>query len=106
PRVSRIDQFEQRLQDVRVRRGGVKQRTKPFEQHSKSGNRARIEQRQQELGVICLQRRELFELTHLVANRDADIPQRVQERAQEVFVDPAPEQNQQVDVRVETQMAS
>ena len=106
PCVPHIDQFEQRLQDVRVRRGGMKHATKPLEQHPKPGHRARVEQRQQELGVVRLQRRELVELTHLVSDHDAEIPQRIQECSQELFVYASAEQDQKVDIRVETQMAS
>ena len=52
---------------------------------------------------------ELVELPHLVTDHDAEIPERVQERPQEIFLggaDAATEQDQQVDIRVETEVAT
>ena len=60
PRVPRIDQSEQRLQDVRMRRGRVKHATKPIEQRPQSGHRARIEQRQLHAHTDHLKQRDQY----------------------------------------------
>ena len=92
-----------------MRRGGVKQRTKSIEQDTEPGDRTRIEQRQQEFRIIGFESRELVEFPHLMSDHHAEIPERVQERAQELLLgrpDATTEQDQQVDVRMETQMPS
>ena len=61
----------------------MKQHSKPIEQHTKPGDRARVEQRQQEFRIIGFESRELVEFPDLVSDDDAEIPERVQERAQE-----------------------
>ena len=83
PRVPLLDQLQQRRQDVRVRRRRVEQRVEPVEQRPRAGHRPRVEQRQQELRVVGLELREVVELAHLMADDDAEVPERVQERAQE-----------------------
>ena len=106
-RVALFDQLQQRPDDIGVGRGAVKHRTQPLEQLSRAGDQARIEQRQQELRIVGLQVRELVELPHLVADDDAEVPERVQESAQEPLLgrpDASAEQHEQIDVGMQAEM--
>jgi hypothetical protein len=90
-----------------VRAAVVKQRTKSIEQDTEPGNRTRIEQRQLKFRIIGFESRELVEFPHLMSDHDAEIPERVQERTQELLLrrpDATTEQDQQVDIRMQTQM--
>ncbi len=85
----------------------MKQRAEAIEQRARAGNRPRIEQRQQELRVVGLETVEVVELAHLMADDDAEIPERVQEPAEELLLvraDAAAEQHEQVDVGLQTEM--
>jgi hypothetical protein len=104
-----IDELEQRLQNVRVRGRGVEDRAEAIEQRACTGDRACIEQRQQELGVVGLETIEVVQLAHLMTDDDAKVPQWVQELAEDLLLvgaDAATEQDEQVDVGLETEMAA
>ena len=88
-------------------RRGVKQRAEAIEERARAGDRPRIEQRQQELGVVGLQPIEVVQLAHLMADDHAEVPQRVEEAAEELLfvgADAAAEEHEQVDVGLQTQM--
>ena len=90
-----------------MRRGGVKRRGEPVEQIARAGDRPCVEQRQQELRIVRLERGKVGELAHLVPDDDAEIPERIQEVAKEPLVlrrDRMAEEDQQVDVRVEAEV--
>ncbi len=92
-----------------MRRGPVKQRAETLEHRAGAGDRPRVEQRQQELGVVGLELAEIIDVAHLVADDDAEVPERVQEAADEALLrrpDAVAEQQQQIDVGVETEVAA
>ena len=102
-----IDELEERLQNVGVRRRGVKQDAEAVEQRSHASDRPRVEQRQQELGVVGLETIEVVQLANLMADDDAEVPERIEEAAQELLfigADAAAEQNEQIDVRLQAEM--
>src|SRR5438105_3345061 len=73
-----------------------------------AGDRARVEQREQEFRVVDFELGEVGHLPDLMADREARIPQRMQDGAHPFlfgFLDLAVEQEQDVDVRVQTQVA-
>ena len=107
-RVPLRDQLQQRPHDVGMRRRPVKHRPEPVEQLRGARDQTRIEQRQQELGVVGLEVGKLVQLPHLVADDDAEVPERVEKAAKEALLrrpDPATEQHQQVDVGMKTEVA-
>ena len=72
-----------------------------------AGDRARVEQREQEFRVVDFELGEVGHLPDLMADREARIPQRMQDGAHAFlfgFLDLAVEQEQDVDVRVQTQL--
>ena len=64
------------MRGSRVERGA-----EPVEQFARTGNRSRIEQRQQEFRIVRFELGKLAKLTHLMADDDAEIPQRMQKAA-------------------------
>ena len=107
-RMALRDQLQQRPHDVGMRRRPVKHRPEPVEQLRGAGDKTRIEQRQQELRVVGLEVGELVQLPHLVADDDAEVPERVEKASKEALLrrpDPATEQHQQVDVGMKTEVA-
>ncbi len=106
--VTLSDELEERFQDVSVGICGVKEHTEAIEQCAHARNRPRIEQRQQEFRVVGLQASEVVQLTHLMADDDAEVPEWIQKPAQELlFVRPnaAAEEDHQIDVGLKTEMS-
>ncbi len=102
-----VDEAEQRAQDERVRARSVEDGREAIEERPRAGQRPRVDERQQELGIVGLELLELAQLAHLVSDDHADVPQRVQERAEEGLfgrADGAAEENQQIDVGVQTEV--
>ena len=85
-RVPLLDQREQRLKNVGVRRGRVEHRREPVEERARAANEPGIEQRQQEFRVVRLEIREFVELAHLVTDHHPEIPERMQKRAKEALL--------------------
>ena len=108
-RMTLIDQLEERLEDVGVGRGGVKQHAETVEERARAGDRTRIEERQEKLRIVGLQPAEVVQLTDLMADDDTQIPERVEEATEELLLigtDAAAKEHEQVDVGLQTQMAS
>ena len=108
-RVTLVDQVEQRLEDEAVRRRGVKDRGEAIEQIAFAGDRPGVDEREQEFRVVGFERLEVAELAHLMADDDAEIPERMQERAERLLLvrtNRIAEEDQDIDVGVETEMAA
>ena len=105
------DKREQRL-DRRLspdRLGAVDEGVESLEDTGIARQEAGVDDRDEELGVVRLRLPELAQLAHLMTDIEAEVPERVQQRLDETFLgggDRAPEQDQQVDVRVKTQVPS
>ena len=87
----------------------VKQHAETVEERARAGDRTRIEERQEKLRIVGLQPAEVVQLTHLMADDDTQIPERVEEAAEELLLlgaDAAAEEHEQVDVGLQTEMAS
>ena len=85
----------------------MKRRFEPVEQRAVTGDMARIDERHEELGVVDFEALELVDLADLMADDDAEIPERVEDRAQRrlfVRAQAAAEQHQQIDVRVKREL--
>ena len=90
-----------------MRRRRVERGAESIEQIPRPGDRSRVEQCQQKLGVVFLEPREITQLADLVTNHHAEVPQGMEKTAKKPFVIPGdglPEQDQQVDVGMEAQM--
>ncbi len=75
----------------------------------RSGHGARVEQREQEFGVVDFELGEVVDLPDLMADGKAQVPQRMQDGAHASFfggADPAVEEQQDVDVRVQAELPS
>ena len=106
-RVPGVDQLLQRAEHVRVRPRHVERLPQPLEQRGVAGHQPRVGQREQELGIVHVQLRELGDVTDLVADDEAGVPQGMQQAPQEPFfrlLDRAVEQHEQVDVGERTEM--
>ena len=107
-RVTVGNQRLQRLERPRRRnrsRRGVEER---IEQRGVAGNRPRIGERELEFRVVSIEARALGHLAHVMPDRQADVPERVEEGVQEPLVlgpERAGEEDQHVDVGVETELA-
>ena len=76
-----------------------------LEQPLVAGDQPQVEQRQQELGVAGVGLVELVELADVVADREADVPQRLQQRVDEALLrrrDRLLDDDQQIDIRMQT----
>src|SRR5215216_4885139 len=81
--------------------------TESIEHVARPRDRSRVEQRQQKFRIVFFELCEVTQLADLVTHHDAEIPQRMEEATQKSFLirtDGVPEQDQQVDVRMEAQM--
>src|SRR5688572_28978274 len=107
PGMPLVDQRKQRLEDVGVGAGSVEHDTQPLKQVRGTSHKPRIEQREQKLGIVGFELREFVQLAYLVSDHDADIPERVQKRPEKLLfnrTNPCAKQDQEIDVRVQTQM--
>ena len=69
---------------------------------------ARVDDGDEKLRVVGLGLVEFAQLAHLMTHIEAEVPERVQQRLDETFLgggDRATKQDQQVDVRVKTEVA-
>jgi hypothetical protein len=81
----------------------------PLEQRSIASERPRVDEREQELGVVGLERRKIGQLSNLLPDDDAEIPEGVEESVEKPFIggtNLALKENEQVDIRPETQLAA
>src|SRR5204862_6312018 len=108
-RVAVVDQLQQRAQDERVRGRLVKHGAEALEHGADAGDRPRIEQRQQELGIVGLELLEILDGAHLMTDDDAEIPERVERAVDEPLLaraDAAAEQQQQIAGGVKTEVTA
>src|SRR5437762_12250345 len=88
--------------------GMMERRLEPIIESAIAGDEARVDECHQEFGIVDLQLAELLDFAHLVSHDQAEIPQRMQERAQRVFLsgaEMAAEQHEQIDVRMQKKLA-
>ena len=103
------DQTEQRL-DRRLtpdRRGTMDEGVESLENTQVARQKTGVDERDEKLRVVRLAQLELTELAYLVPHLEAQVPERVQQPFDETLlggVDRAAKQDQQVDVRVETEV--
>ncbi len=91
-----------------MRRRLVEQRAEPIEERARPRHVTRVEQREEELGVVGLDLGELLDLPHLVPDDHPEVPERVEEGAEEPFLargNAAAEEHEQIDIRVQAEMA-
>ena len=101
-----LDQRQQHRQNLRVDVRLVEGGHEPVEQPAVARQRAGVEEREQEFGVVGFEPGELLEVAHLMADHDAKIPERIEEAADEGFVGGAEgllEEQQQIDVGMQAQ---
>ena len=87
----------------------MKQHAETVEERARASDRTRIEERQEKLRVVGLQAVEVVQLAHLMADDHAQIPERVKEAAEELLLvraDATAEEHEQIDVGLQTEMAS
>jgi hypothetical protein len=77
-----VDEAFELADDVRVRLGRVVRGLDAFEERQIAGERTGVEEREEELGVVDLETRQLVGLANLMADLQPGVPQRVQQRAQ------------------------
>ena len=81
----------------------------PVEDGRLAGHEPRVGDRHQELGVVGLHVLELVDPAHLVADVEAEVPQGVQQGLGQPLLgggDPVVEQDQQIDVRMQAEVAA
>ena len=92
------------------RRPGVEDAVgEPVEDRPLARHEPRVGDRHQELGVVGLHALELRDLPHLVADVEAEVPQRVQDGLGQSLLgrrDPAVEEDQEIDVRVQAEVTA
>ena len=106
-RVALVDERVQRADDVRVRAGVMERRLEAAVELEVARDRPRVDQRHQELGVVHLEARELVDLPDLVADDEAEVPERVQDGAEQPLfgrAEVAAEEDEQIDVGVEAEL--
>ncbi|PYR65862.1 MAG: hypothetical protein DMF88_18280 [Acidobacteria bacterium] len=87
----------------------VKDGAEALEHGPRAGHCPRIEQRQQELGIVGLELLEILDVAYLMADDDAEIPERVEKAVDEALLrgtDAIAEEQQQIDVGVQAEMAA
>ena len=92
---------------MRVSAGVVERRLEAAIELEVARNRPRVDQRHQELRVVHLEARELVDLTDLVADDQAEIPERMEDGAEQPFFglpQMAAEEDEQIDVGVEAEL--
>ena len=79
------------------------------EQRGVANHRTRVSQCEQEFGVVGVEPGAFGHFAHVVADGEAEIPNRIEKRMQESLIvgtNDARKENQQVDVRVQTEFAT
>ena len=110
-RVALIDELQQRVEQAPPVVGAktLEPALEPLKQTLVAGNEPHVEQRQQELGVAHVERGrvdDLGELADVLADGQAEVPERLEQRADEAFVarrHRVLEQDQEIDVRVQAE---
>ena len=110
-RVAAADERLQRFDDLRVMRRfrGPASRGDALEERGLAGNRPDVEHGKEELGVVRLRLAELPQLADVLADGEAQIPERLQEGIDETLfggADLSIEDDQQVDVGVQAQQSA
>lgn len=83
-----LDELEKRSLDIGVRARRMEHRAESIKKIRLSRHESGIQQREKELRIVDFKIGELVDLTDLVTNDDTEIPQWVQEPAQEAFARP------------------
>jgi hypothetical protein len=106
-RVALVDERVQRADDVRVGAGVVERGFEAAVEPEVARDRPRVDQCHEELGVVHLEAGELVDLPDLVAHHEAEIPERVQDGAEQPLfglAKMAAEEDEEVDVRMQAQL--
>ena len=104
-------ELEQRIDNL-ILRGGADaggRLAAAVEQRQVSGDRACVEQRHQELDVVAIEHLEFRALPDVMTDHELEIPEGLQHGVHEPLVvarNPTLEEDQQIDVRVETERAT
>src|SRR4051794_23136430 len=91
-----------------MRAGTMKGRFEAMEEREVACDRPRVNQRHQELGIVDLEPRKLLDLANLVADVQANVPQRMQEVGEEPFLaraEVAAEQHKEIDIQREAELS-
>ena len=108
-RVALVDQLLERRDHEGARLGGVEERRDLFEEGRRSDQRPCVGQREEERGIGGVELRQFLAFADLMTDVEPHVPERMQERAQKLLAgqaDGPAEQDQHVDIRVETQVPS
>ena len=104
-----VDERGEHVNHPRVGSRRVEGGREPLEERAAAVDGSRVDEGEQKLGIIGLQALEVFDIAHLMAHHEPEIPEWMQQTAHEPFfgvADPTAEQQQQVDVGVEAQLAA
>jgi hypothetical protein len=108
-RVPLVDEALQCVENTRVGGRRMDPGGDAIEQRRVSRDGASVEQGEQKLGVVDFEPREIVHLADLVPDREAQVPQRMQDGAHPAFFrgsDLAVEQEEDVDVRLQAELPS
>ncbi len=81
-----LNQHEQRLKNVGVRRRSVEHRAQSVDEHARAGHEPGVEEREQEFRIVPLQVREFIQLAYLMPHHHPHVPERMQKRAKEALL--------------------
>jgi hypothetical protein len=98
----------ERFERAGIGAGHVGGREKLIEQRRIADDRASVGQSEEKLRVVCFESSAFGDLTNVVTDGQAQIPERIEERVQEPLVvgaDDAGEEHQQVHIRVQAHLA-
>ena len=104
-----VHERDERVNHPRVGSRRVEGGREPLEERAAAVDGPRVDEGEQKLGIVGLQALEVFDIAHLMAHHEPEIPEWMQQTADEPFfgvADPTAEQQQQVDVGVEAQLAA
>ena len=107
-RVPLVDELQQRIEQFPPVVGGqaAHPRLEPLKEALVAGDEPDVEQREQELGVAEIELGEIGDLAHVLTDGQPQIPERLEERADEAFLARRHrilEEDQQVDVGVQAE---
>ena len=100
----RLERGERARRGDRARRGGEER----VDQRRVAGNRTRVGERQLKLRVVGVEAGPLGDLADVMADGEADVPQRIEKPVQEALVlgpERPGKEDQQIDVGMQTQLA-
>jgi hypothetical protein len=107
--ISLVDERAEGRDNMSVRAGVAKGRLKPVEEFAVAGNEPGVYERHQEFRIIHFEPPEFLDFADLVSDDEAEIPERVQNRTDQALfglVEMAAEEQEQIDVRVKTELSS